>query len=212
MRTSLRRRRPLRRALHQALRPALRQSLAAVLAVGGLAACSDPFEIKPNLETIEASFTLYAFNGTAATAPTAAVLINTPQATRMGNSYTFDFAFDVTEDGRTLLYPVDVVASDIILPQNRFIGFQKATGQSYDQLVLAPTSGYTYGAPLEIAVGDVGFIQSNAHPLCAGSFTPVIYAKFRVDVIDTGARTVRLTVRSDPNCGFRGLGTGLPER
>ena len=203
MRTSPRRR-PLRRALSH--------SLVAAIAAGGLAACGDPFEIKPNLETVEASFTLHAFNGTSPTMPTAAVLVNVPLATRMGSTYSFDFAFDVDADGRPLLYPVDLVAADIVLPPTRYVGFQKVTGQSYDQMVLAPNNGYTYGQPLEIAVGDIGFVQSNQHPLCTGSFTPYIFAKFRVDAIDTAARAVRLTVRSDPNCGFRGLDTGLPER
>lgn len=186
--------------------------LAVALGAAGLAGCGDPFEIQANLENVQASFTLYAFNGTPATAPAAAVLITTPTAVRMGSTYSFDFALDFSATGEALLYPVDLVASDIVLAQDRYVGFQKVTGEGYDQLLLAPNSGYTYDAPLPVAVGDVGYIQSNSHPLCRGSFTPQIYAKFRVDAVDAQARTVTMTVRSDPNCGFRGLDTGLPER
>ncbi|HEY0971149.1 MAG TPA: hypothetical protein VGE02_09295 [Gemmatimonadales bacterium] len=193
-------------------RRSLRHTLAAILAAGGLAACSDPFEIKPNLETVETTFTLHAINGSPPTAPTAAVLINTPGATRIGSSFAFDLAFDVTDAGKALLYPVDLVASDVALPPNRYVGYQVVTDRGYDALVEAPNKGYTYGQPLELQVGTVGFLQSNAHPLCTGSFTPYIYAKFRVDAVDVAARTVKLTVRSDPNCGFRGLQPGLPTR
>ncbi len=186
--------------------------LAAALGAAGLTGCGDPFEIKANLETVQAAFTLHAFNGTPATAPAAAVLVNTPTAVRMGSTYSFDFALDFSATGQALLYPVDLVASDIALGRERYVGFQKVTGQGYDQLLLAPNAGYTYDEPLPVAVGDVGYIQSNAHPLCRGSFTPLIYAKFRVDAIDPQARTITMTVRSDPNCGFRGLDTGIPER
>ncbi len=193
-------------------RRTLRPTLVAALAAVGLAACSDPFEIRPNLETVESTFTVHAFNGSPPSAPTAAVLVNTPGATRMGSTFAFDFAFDVTGDGRPLLYPVDVVASDIALPSNRYVGHQVVTDLSYDELVEAPNSGYVYGQALELAPGMVGFLQSNSHPLCAGSFTPYIYAKFRVVSIDAAARTLTLQVRSDPNCGFRGLQPGLPTR
>ena len=193
-------------------RRTLRPTLAAALALVGLAACSDPFEIRPNLDTVEATFTLHALNGSAPSAPTAAVLINTPGATRMGSTFAFDLAFDITGDGKAMLYPVDVVASDIALPSNRYVGLQVVTDRSNDDLVEAPNGGYTYGQPLELQVGTVAFVQSNAHPLCAGSFTPFIYAKLRVTAVDVAARTVTLQIRSDPNCGFRGLQPGLPTR
>lgn len=192
-------------------RRALRGAVTAVLATGAVA-CSDPLEPEAFLETVETTFTLHALNGSPPSAPAAAVLVNRPAAVRIGSSFSFDFAMDIAPDGTARLYPVDVVASNVVVPPSRAVGFQLVTGQSYDQLLLAPNSGYTYEEPIPVAVGDVGYIQSNAHPVCSSQFTysPTVYAKFRVDAIDVAARTVRLTVRSDPNCGFRELDPGVP--
>jgi hypothetical protein len=195
-------------------RRALRVALTAALAVGGTTACSDPFEPEAFFETSEGTFTVHSLNGSAPSAPAAALLVESPVAVRIGSSFTFDFAVDFTSAGVASLLPVDVVASPAVVSAARYVGFQIVEGQSYDQLLLAPTGGYTYDAPFPVEVGDVGYIQSGAHPLCLArnSFTPIIYAKFRVDAIDPVARTVRMTVRSDPNCGFRELETGIPGR
>jgi hypothetical protein len=87
------------------------------------------------------------------------------------------------------------------------------SGTTYADLQRAPNIGYTYGEAVPIAVGDVGSIQSNGHPFCASSFiSPSIFAKLTVEALDPAARTATFKIRSDPNCGFRGLQTGLPTR
>lgn len=186
--------------------------LAALLALGAAAACSDPFEIEAQFDTTQATLTVYGLNGSLPTQPSAVALVATPAAVRLDASYLFDFAIDFRADGTPVLYPVDLVASGAVLSPSRRVGIRPVGGTTFEAMTVAPTGGYTFREAIPLAVGDLGYIQSNAHPFCVQSFTPQVYSKYRVDAIDPVARTVRLTIRSDPNCGFRGLDTGLPTR
>ena len=186
--------------------------LALVLAVP-LAACGDPFEVTANFETIESTVTVYAFNGSALALPTGVLLAPVPQAVRPGPDYIFDLAVDVEADGDAVLLPVDAIAAPGVFNGSRLTGIRPVTDQGYDAITRAPAGGYVVGDPVPVEVGDVGVLQAVNHPTCLGSVIGnTVYAKYRVDAIDPVGGTVTLRIRSDPNCGFRGLEVGEPSR
>lgn len=186
-------------------------TLAALVLLAG--ACGGPTELTADFPTTSATVTLFALNGTAPAAPTGLALVPTPQVLRPGPDFGFDLAVDFAANGSALLYPVDRVASLAVLGPGRFVGLQLVTEVLFDSLGRAPDNDYTFDEALPVAVGDIGVVESLNHPYCRGSFfLQSIYAKFRVEAIDPVARTVRLRVVADPNCGFRGLESGLPSR
>lgn len=186
--------------------------LVGVLALA-LAACGDPTEIRPQFETIETTITVFALSGTPAWAPAGITIGDFPAAVRIGPEYAFDLALDF-EGGVPTLYPVQLIASEVVIGSQRRVGVQKVTGTTYDDLLRAPTNGYTFDEPITLAVGDVGVIEAQNHLVCTQSFTfpRTIYAKFLVEAVDPATRSVRLKVLTDPNCGFRGFEDGLPTR
>jgi hypothetical protein len=185
----------------------------ALSAVVAVTACGGPTEIKANQQTIAATLTVHALNGSSPSLPSALVLAGSPAVIRMTTDYQFDLAMDFDESGAARLIPVDRVASPAVLSPSRRVGLQKVTG-TFDSITRAPNGNYVTRADLPIAVGDVGVIESLNHPYCANIFyvTQNIYAKFVVEAIDPAARSVRLRLVVDPNCGFRGLETGTPSR
>jgi hypothetical protein len=190
-----------------------RAAAAALLLVGGTVACGDPLEFKASFDTVESTVTVHALNGVPISYTAAVLLAPTPIGVRPAGDYTFDMAVDFDAAGSALLYPLDVIAQPGVISITRTVGLQKLSGVTYADLQRAPSSGYTYGEAVPIAVGDVFAVQSNGHPFCASSFiSPSIFAKLTVEALDPAARTATFKIRSDPNCGFRGLQTGLPTR
>jgi hypothetical protein len=198
-------------ALAHPLRPFRR--LAGALALTLAAACGDPNEIRASFETREATVTVYAISGTPAWAPAAITLLDAPAAVRLGPDFGFDVALEF-DGAAAKLYPLQLVASDVVVAPGRRVGIQKLAGTTFDAITRAPNDGYGFTEPVTLAVGDVGVIESQNHPFCAGGFIfpYTIYAKFVVEAVDPATRSVRLKMRSDPNCGFRGLEDGLPSR
>lgn len=197
----------------RALRRAITGTIVALSTVLGAAACGGPTELKANANTIAATVTVYALNGVSPVLPSALVLVGSPAAIRMTSTFQFDLAVDFDASGAARLIPVDRVASQAVLAPTRLVGMQKLS-ESFDAITRAPNRGYVTRADLPIAVGDVGVIESLNHPYCANVFlvSQNIYAKFVVDAIDPVARSVRLRLVVDPNCGFRGFETGIPSR
>ncbi|HEX6629645.1 MAG TPA: hypothetical protein VF048_01070 [Gemmatimonadaceae bacterium] len=193
------------------LRAGRRAAAAALLLAAGLAACSDPLEFKPSFETVESTVTVHALNDVGAAFTAAILLAPSPIGVRPAGDYTFDAAVDFDAGGVALLYPVDEIAQIGVIAAGRTVGVQKLSGTTYADLQRAPNTGYTYGEAVPIAVGDVGAIQSNGHPYCANSFySTTLWAKFQVVALDPAARTATFKIRVDPNCGFRGLQSGVP--
>jgi len=194
-----------------------RRAAAALRAAGALlalagAACSDPFSVEAQFDTVEQVVTLRALTGTPLELPLALLAAPAPQVVRPSSDFVFDLAFDLDEAGAARLYPVDVVARPSVIA-GRSVGLLEVTDQSYEQITRAPAGGYVFQEPLSVAVGDVLVLQAVGHPSCATSFLqPVIYAKLRVEAVDAAARTLTLRVLVDPNCGFRGFESGTPSR
>ena len=179
-----------------------------------LAACGDPNEVRARFETTDATITVYALSGTPAWAPAGIAVAEVPSAVRLDPGYNFDLALEF--DGATpRLYPVQLVASEGVIGAARRVGIQKVTGTTFDDLTRAPNSGYVFGEPVSLAVGDVGVIESQNHPLCVASpftFPYTIFSKFVVEAVEPATRSVRLRMVTDPNCGFRGFEEGIPSR
>jgi hypothetical protein len=191
----------------------LRRPLAAAaLTVLAVAGCRDPFQIEAQFTTIEDVVTISALSGTPLDLPAAVLVAPAAQAVRPGPDFVFDIAFDIAADGTVQLFPVDVVARPGVVG-GRTVGIQVIDDRSYEEITRAPERGYTYREPVTVSVGDAGVIQANAHPSCLASFLSTsVFAKFRVEAVDPATRTMRLRVRVDPNCGFRGLEEGTPSR
>lgn len=198
--------------------PFLRRPRVARVAIGallcsGTAACSDPLALTASFETIESTLQVHALNGSNLAYPAAVLIAPTPLAVRPANDYAFDFAVDFDASGTALFYPVDKVAQLGAIASARNVGVQKVTGTAFADLARAPGSGYVYSEVTPIAVGDILVVQSNVHPFCTGNYlSTTIFAKVGVVAIDPLARTAQVLVRTDPNCGFRGLESGLPSR
>jgi hypothetical protein len=200
-------------------RRALAGALVAVSAA--LAACGDPNEPIAQFENTTDTLDVYSFNGTPSTAPVGLLIAhpNTlePSAERLTPSFLFDVAFDFDDAGKTFAFPVKLVASNLS-PAYRQVGIQRLTfpgsPDPFEMVTRAPTSGYSYDLPFEIAVGDVLVIQSSSAPACSniglGGVYSTIYAKVQVLELDVPNRRVRLGVLTNPNCAFRGLQPGRP--
>ena len=193
---------------HRLRRPLAVAALSVLAAVG----CRDPFEIEAQFSTIEDVVTIYALSGTPLDLPAAVLVAPAAQAVRPGPDFVFDIAFDIDAAGAVRLLPVDVVARPGVVG-GRTVGILLVDDMSYEEILRAPDRGYTYREAVTVTVGDVGILQANGHPSCLASFfSTSVFAKFRVEAVDPVARTMRLRVRVDPNCGFRGLEEGTPSR
>jgi hypothetical protein len=194
-----------------------RRAATALRAAGALlalaaAACSDPFSVEADFDTVESVVTLRALTGTPLELPLALLVAPVPQVVRPASDFVFDLAFDLDAAGAAQLYPVDVVAHPSVVAGRR-VGLQKITGRSYDEVTRAPDGGYDFSDAMPIAVGDVIVVQAIGHPSCLSSFfSTLVFAKLRIEAIDPAARTMSVRVLVDPNCGFRGFESGTPSR
>jgi hypothetical protein len=182
----------------------IRIVIALTFTVAALAGCGDPLRIRPQFDTVADTITVFAVTGTPVIAPAALSTLR-HEAVRLDPSRDFDIVFDINAGGRAVLYPVQLVGGS---PGNT--GIQVAT-ESYDAILEAPTSGYARDSATVLDVGDVALIEAEP-AFCAASLYRTIYSKLIVDEIDLVNRSVRVRIRVDPNCGFRSLAEGLPER
>lgn len=179
-------------------------ALTTVLVLAALAACGDPIRIRAQFETVEDTVTVFAVTGTPVIAPAALSTVR-HEAVRIETTRDFDIVFDINQAGEAVLYPVQLVGGS---PGTT--GILKAT-QGFDAIVEAPRDGYVTEDPTVLTVGEVVLIE--AEPVfCAGTINPWIYSKLVVDEIDVTTRTVVVRMVVDPNCGFRSLDEGVPER
>jgi hypothetical protein len=182
----------------------IRFGLALTLVVAALAGCGDPVRIRAQFETVADTVTVFAVTGTPVIAPAALSTVR-HEAVRIETTRDFDIVFDIDAAGRAVLYPVQLVGGS---PGRTGI---LTTTESFASIEEAPRTGYERDTPTVLAVGDVVLIE--AEPVfCVASLQPTIYSKLVVDAIDLATRSVRVHIVVDPNCGFRSLTEGLPER
>lgn len=185
-----------------------RRALLALLlgALGGTAACDDPFKITADSPNIDASFELWAMSGSPAAYPSG-ILVPQASEVRLDAAGSFDLAFDIDADGRLLVYPVSAVVSPIA--GTRTVEFQRGVG-AYNAIVEAPRTGWQADSVLTVNEGQA-FLVKVTTLFCQYSYQQQVYAKFYVDSVIPAERRIKLAGRVNPNCGFRSLLSGIPE-
>ncbi len=195
--------------------PARLLPLAALGLAAALAACGNPYALPPATQNTDQRVVyMYALTGTPVNTASAFNTI-TGLEVRTDASTDFDIAFDIVPDtsfgiGGTTGDSVFAVFPAGALGFAQDPGVQKTT-VNYDSLKLAPSSGYIVDKALRLDSGTVVIVASRSQT-CNYGLSSHLYAKFRVDAIDWTARKLSLTMLTDPNCGYRGLGPGIPQQ
>ena len=167
------------------------------------AACGDPLSIDAERPVREQALVVYAITGTPLAAPSALSTID--HTVLRLPAASFDLAFDIDEQGRAVLYPVQLVGTG--LGQT---GILKQPGVAFESVSRAPTGPYDESAPTTAAVGELHVIRARP-PECSGSLKgPEIFSKLAVTAVDPATRAITIRLRVDPNCGFRDFGDGIP--
>ncbi len=181
-------------------------ALAAFIAVAG--ACSDPNALQDASITnvVDTSVTLWSLTQGPLNKPVAYSIIarNGVRTWEVGSA--FEFAFDVTPDGRPVFIPTDLLG---LLGTTSLKPGLRATTATFDQMTRAPSNGYTVSDTIPVVVGDRFYIRTTVSA-CSVLSVP-LYGKMEVTGVDSAAKTVTLKVLVDQNCGYRGLKEGLPK-
>ena len=188
-----------------------RPTRAVVAALAVLAiACGDPTKPKATYANALSSYTLYAFSGAPVNAATALNFLG--GAARADASFAFDVAFDLDANGRPIVYPVRVIASDLAGGVKR-VGLQVVPGP-FDAVREVPAAGYDTLAARTINVGDVLAVELLDLDTCRFSLGgQSIYAKLTVDSVSAATRRLYARTVVDPNCGYRSVvPDSIPER
>ncbi len=191
--------------MSEILPTAARRMPLAALAAAALAACGADLTLPPaQIPIAQQQITLYALTGTPVNTSSAYSMLGLAEV-RTDLSTSFDFAFDIRDTlGGTQAY---------LLPRGS-IGFVpdgglQLTSLPFDSVVRAPNEGYVRDRPVPIDSGTVLIAASRAQT-CSFSIVLPRYAKLLVLSLDRVNRVVVIRVVIDPNCGYRGLGSGIP--
>jgi hypothetical protein len=177
-----------------------------VVAGGTMAstACDNPLDVPAATDTNTVdTVTLYALRGTDLLLPSAYDVVGRVVA-HTDRLEAFDFAVDITDDGKPLLYPAGA------------LGLAKDPGvlvttSPFDSVLSAPLTGFVTDSVIPLAVQTVFVVRSRPNGLnCALAGTLPRYGKFRVITVDTTKRSITFEALIDANCGYRGLEPGLP--
>jgi hypothetical protein len=169
------------------------------------AACDDPFAPRATTKVRTDSFIVYSVSKTPVSVP-AAFNIVFFTTLRLEPTYGFDLVFDINDAGQVVLLPVTLVGG--ATTAGRQVGLQKITG-SYEDLTLAPTSGYKHDSTLVLGVGDGALVELKTD-VCQYQSSQLVYAKMQIKAIDPVSRTIVFRITYDPNCGFRSFLPGVP--
>ncbi|HWP36892.1 MAG TPA: hypothetical protein VNL18_04985 [Gemmatimonadales bacterium] len=178
--------------------------LCTLAAVGGAAlGCSDSLLGPPTSDNVIDTVTLYALSGTAISLPSGYSMLDArPVRT---DSTDFDFAFDITESGTTLIYPAGALGLSSVP------GLQRST-KPFAEITMAPTEGYEGDSALAVSPNDVFLARSRTSISGCYFFGQVSrYGKFRVLSLDLSARSITLELLVNLNCGYKSLDVGRPD-
>jgi len=165
-----------------------------------------------SIPVAQQQITLYAITGTPITTPSGYSMLNLAEIrTYLSNNFDFvldigiDSTFGVGNKGDTVI---------VLMPRGA-VGFVEDgglqwTAVSFDSVALAPVNGYEEAQPTRVRQGDVVLAASRKQTCDDGSLHPR-YAKMEIQTVDLVARSVVILVVIDPNCGYRGLKSGIPE-
>lgn len=187
------------------LRTLRRRLTAAAFPVALLAACGEDLTLPDaQIPVAQQQITLYALTGTPVNTSSAYSMINLAEV-RTDLSNAFDFAFDIRDTlGGQQAYLLPRAELGFV-PDG---GLQIAT-TTFDSLLLAPITGYEELRPTPIDSGSV-IIAASRRQSCDFRITSPRYAKLLVLSLNYTTRVAVIRVVIDPNCGYRGLGSGIP--
>jgi hypothetical protein len=183
----------------------LRVAIVALVVV--LAACGDPTKPKAFQANALSTYVISPFTNAPVTAATAINFLG--GATRASSAFNFDVAFDLDNNGRTLVYPVRIVGGALANLERAYlgqaqlprVGMQIVPG-SFDALTEVPTTGYDTLAIQTLVPGAVLAVNV-LDPNCAFSLGGTsIAAKMTVDSVNAASRKIYLRTVVDPNCGY----------
>jgi hypothetical protein len=170
--------------------------------------CGDFTGVPASLPTISDSGVVYALNGAPPGAPTALHMFSGSLLAADAN-FLFDVAFDIDANGNVIVLPQRAVASG--LASTHTVGIATVT-DAFDAVGSAPKIAYRADTALVVKPNVVVVAQSNDVNACGVSLTgTTIFAKFVVTSVDPVARQLKVRFTTDPNCGFRSFGTGIPK-
>jgi hypothetical protein len=180
--------------------------LVGTTAAVGTAACDDPFSPRANTPVRTDSFVVYAVSQTPVNVPAAFnIVFFTPL--RLEPTYGYDLVFDIDATGKVVLIPVRLVGGAVTAA--RRVGLQKIT-VPYEELVLAPTSGYQTDSTLALSVNEGAIVETQTN-VCEFQSSQLVYAKLQIKTVDPISRQIVFRITYDPNCGFRSFEPGVPK-
>jgi hypothetical protein len=185
--------------------PPVSRRLGALLGLLVVVGCDDPLALPPpQFANALDTAVLHALRGTALTLPSGYDVVAGAPA-RTDRAEPFDFAFDIADDGRALVYPAAAIGV------NSDAGVAE-TALDFEAIEAAPSEGFQRDTAVAVAPGTVLIVRSRStNQACALLGSLPRYGKLRVLALDGVARTVTFEVLVNANCGYRALQPGLPE-
>lgn len=187
------------------------------IAVGAAAgACGNPNATTATVANRDDTAGVFALTGAPTSGPTAVdIWLGQPLRAAPNTQEHWDVVFDI-DSTQAIAMPPSVVAWN-----PAFSAGLQATTMPYDQITVAPTSGYHDSTALNIQAGTVFFIQSFTYGCATQAVVArrYAYAKMIIDSVHyypydpitaPAGRVIYYRMRSDPNCGFTSLEPGLP--
>jgi hypothetical protein len=183
-----------------------------VCALALSAGCGNELTLPPATAPIaQQQIHLFALTETPVGTPSAYNMIGLGEVQTF-RSNDFDFAFDIGIDSTFGLGTKgDTIA--VLIPRGG-LGFTEDAGLQFtlvgfDSIQVAPTTGYEKTRATRIRAGDVVLAASRPQT-CNFGFVRPRYAKLQIGSIDIATRSAVILVVIDTNCGYRGLGVGIP--
>jgi hypothetical protein len=183
--------------------------LATMCVVTVLNACGNVASVTATIPTYVDTLSLWSLSGTPPSYPSG-ISITTRQIVRVDGFASFDVAFDIDANGKTVIYPVKLIVA--VPGGSRPVGLQRVTGP-FENVLEAPKTGYETDSAFVMVPGEVVAVESphnGSGDICQLSISPNVYAKIAVDSVNLASRVIYLRMGFDPNCGFRSFATGIP--
>jgi hypothetical protein len=188
--------------------------LLAPLVTGLLAGCNDD-AILTQIATTEnatSSGYVYAISGTPPEMSAAYDMVTNSlvrPVVQSDGSVNFQIVFDIDDQGRVLLIPVQNIAPIPPAPVTGApsVGIAKSA-TPYDLITKAALSGYVFDSVAYAAAGDTFYLEL---PQAGCVYGEPYYGKLAIDSVIVAERRLVVRAMTNRNCGgYRSLTAGLP--
>jgi hypothetical protein len=155
----------------------------------------------PTTPNIVDTVTIGSLTGTPISTPSGFSVLTGP--VRTDQSADFDFAYNMEPDGRQVFLPRAALG----LPSSTANPGLQQRNETFDEIEVAGSNGYTTEEAVPFAVGDRFVVRSR---VSCGSLGVPLYAK--IEVVGFEDKLVHLKRLANTNCGYKGLEPGVPDR